>query len=107
MARIAKVVNGDVVVCNEYGGRIFSFHPSAGGNAVFVDYNPSIDEFVITTERGDVWRYNSSGGQIGPVSNFSGKKIVMARWQGDDIFVQYSDSSCDLYGKFGGCIRHL
>ena len=41
MAIIPKIENGNVVIMNEYGGKLRSFSPNQGGKAVFVDYNHS------------------------------------------------------------------
>ena len=106
MANFAKVVNGEVVICNAYGGRIKSFSPSSGGKAVFVDTNPSNGKMLVTTESGSVIICNENGGWIKGFDG-NGKKIVLARWLGDDIFTQNADGSCVLRNSSGGWIRPL
>lgn len=105
MANIYKVQNGSVYTLNQFGGQVRApFHPSAGGDAIFVDYNPNLDRLVVTTERGTIGIYNTSGGQC---SSFGVADAVMARWQGDEILVQLKNGSCILYNKSGGKIRNL
>lgn len=105
MANIYKVQNGSIHVLSPYGGQVRApFHPSAGGDAIFVDYNPNLDRLVVTTERGTIGIYDTNGGQR---SSFSVTDAIMARWQGDDIFVQLKNGSAILYNKCGGKIRYL
>ena len=105
MANIYKVQNGSVYTLNQYGGQVRApFHPSAGGDAIFVDYNPNLDRLVVTTERGTIGIYDTNGGQR---SSFSVTDAIMARWQGDDIFVQLKNGSCFLYNRYGGKLRYL
>ena len=105
MANIYKVQKGSVYTLNQYGGQVRApFHPSAGGDAIFVDYNPNLDRLVVTTERGTIGIYNTYGGQC---SSFGVTDAVMARWQGDDIFVQLKNGSCFLYNKYGAKLRYL
>lgn len=105
MASIYKVQKGWIYVLNKFGGQERApFRPSAGGDAIFVDYNPDLDRLVVTTERGTIGIYNTSGGQC---SSFSVPDAVMARWQGDDIFIQLKNGSCFLYNRFGAKLRYL
>lgn len=101
MANFAKVSNGEVVICNQFGGRISSFRPQSGGAAVFVDVHPSNGKMLVTTDSGKVIICNDNGGWISSFDG-NGKKIVLARWQGDDIFTQNSDGSCVLRYNNGG-----
>jgi hypothetical protein len=49
--------------------------------------------------------YNRFGGQL---NFFRGNgNIVLARWQGDDVFVQNRNGSCELRSINGGWIRPL
>ena len=105
MPYIYKVQNGAVHTLNRYGGHVRApFHPSMGGNAIFVDYNPHLERLMVTTDRGAIIFYNNYGGSI---SHFTVKDVVMARWQGEDIFVQLKSGKCILYNKYGGMLRHL
>lgn len=105
MANIYKVQNGSVHTLNQYGGQARApFHPSSGGDAIFVDYNPDSDRLVVTTERGTIGIYDTNGGQR---SSFSVTDAAMARWQGDDILVQLKNGSSILYNKSGGKLRYL
>lgn len=97
----AKVVNGEVVICNQYGGRISSFRPQSGGAAVFVDVHPGNGKMLVTTDSGKVIICNNTGGWISSFDG-NGRKIVLARWQGDDIFSQNADGSCVLRSSNGG-----
>lgn len=106
MAYIAKVVNGEVAVCNPYGGVIRQFKPQSGGAAIFVDVNPSNGQMLVTTESGNVIVCTEYGGSIRSFSG-DGKKIVLARWQGNEIFTQNADGSCVLRNAYGGWIRPL
>lgn len=106
MANIAKVVGGEVVVCNQYGGRLFSFRPSVGGVATFVDVHPSNGKMLVTIDSGRVLICNSNGGCITSFDG-NGKRIILARWQGNDIFTQNSDGSCVLRNSNGGWIRPI
>lgn len=101
MANIVKVQNGEVVVCNQSGGRLWSFRPSSGGKAVFVDVHPVNGKMLVTTESGKVIICNENGCWI---TSFEGgrSKIVLARWQGDEIFSQNADGSCVLRYSSGG-----
>lgn len=103
MANIYKVQNGSVYTLNRYGGQARApFRPSAGGDAIFVDYNPSLDLLVVTTERGTIGLYDTNGGQR---SSFSATDAVMARWQGNDILITYKNGSCILHSRYGNKIR--
>lgn len=105
MANIYKVQNGAVYTLNKYGGQERApFYPAQGGKAIFVDYNPSENSLVVTTEKGIIAQYNTSGGQI---SSFSADNAVMARWQGNDILVQFKNGSCILYNKYGGKLKYM
>lgn len=105
MAIIPKVENGSVVIMNEYGGKLRSFHPNQGGDAMFVDYNRTTEKLLVTTERGIVIVCNENGGHL---NSFSGNgNIAMARWQGNDVFVQNHNGSCELRSQNGGWIRGL
>ena len=105
MANIYKVQKGWIYVLNQYGGQARApFHPSAGGDAIFVDYNPNMDRLVVTTERGTIGIYDTNGGQR---SSFSVPNAILARWQGDDIFIQLKNGSCFLYNRYGAKLRYL
>ncbi|SHF25883.1 hypothetical protein SAMN05444349_11484 [Bacteroides faecichinchillae] len=105
MAKFAKVENGNVVVINEYGGRIRTFSPNSGGKAVFADYNPSNGKILVTTERGVVIVCDDNGGQL---KSFSGNgNIRTARWSGKDVFVENNNGSCELRFENGGWIRSM
>lgn len=103
--RIFTVRKGFIHILNRNGADVRApFHPSAGGDAIFVDYNPDLDRLVVTTERGTIGLYDTNGGQC---SSFSVRDAVMARWQGDDIFIKLKDGTCYLYNKYGGRLRVL
>lgn len=69
MAIIPKIENGNVVIANEYGGKLRSFSPNQGGKAVYVDYNHSNGKILVTTEKGIVIVCNENGGHL---NSFSG-----------------------------------
>ena len=72
---------------------------------VFVDYNRSNGKILVTTERGIVIVCNENGGHL---NSFSGNgNIAMARWQGNDVFIQNRNGSCELRSQNGGWIRGL
>jgi tricorn protease-like protein len=103
---IYKVDKGRVFVLNRFGGQArASIAPAYGGKAVFVDYNPRLERLLITTETGVVGVYDKNGGQI--ISFRGNGNIVLARWQGDDVFVQNRNGSCELRSQNGGWIRPL
>ncbi|MDE6191763.1 MAG: hypothetical protein K2G47_09125 [Muribaculum sp.] len=105
MAIIPKIENGNVVIMNEYGGKLRSFSPNQGGKAVFVDYNHSNGKILVTTEKGIVIVCNENGGHL---NSFSGNgNIAMARWQGNDVFIQNRNGSSELRSQNGGWIRGL
>lgn len=105
MANIYKVQNGLVYILNRFGGQVRApFHPSAGGDAIFVDYNPNMDRLLVTTERGTIGIYDTNGGQR---SSFGVTDAMMARWQGDDIYVQLKNGRSFLYNKYGGKLKTL
>ena len=98
MAIIPKIENGNVVIVNEYGGKLRSFSPNQGGKAVFVDYDRSNGKILVTTERGIVIVCNENGGHL---NSFSGNgNIAMARWQGNDIFIQIINIFKNMYYKY-------
>ena len=105
MAIIAKVEKGNVVILNEYGGKLRTFHPNSGGDAVFVDYNSSNGKILVTTERGTVLLCEESGAHLSVW--YGNGSITMARWSGDDVFVQNRNGSCELRTKTGGWIKSL
>jgi hypothetical protein len=97
---IYKVDKGRVFVLNRFGGQArASIAPAYGGKAVFVE------RLLITTETGVVGVYDKNGGQI--ISFRGNGNIVLARWQGDDVFVQNRNGSCELRSQNGGWIRPL
>lgn len=103
MANIYKVHNGCIYTLNRYGGQERAyFHPSSGGDAIFVDYNPNLDLLVVTTERGIIGIYDTHGGQR---RSFGVTDAVMARWQGDEIYIQLKNGRSFLYDRFGGKLR--
>lgn len=105
MAKFAKVENGSVVILNEYGGKMRTFRPNSGGDAVFADYNPSNGKILVTTERGVVIVCDDNGAHI---NSFSGNgNITLARWNGNDVFIQNRNGSCELRSQNGGWIRSL
>lgn len=102
---IFKVDKGRVYVLNRFGCNVKApIIPQEGGKALFADYNPRLERLLITTETG-VGVYNRFGGQL---NFFRGNgNIVLARWQGDDVFVQNRNGSCELRSINGGWIRPL
>lgn len=105
MAYIYKVQKGCVHTLNQSGCQVRPpFHPSFGGDAIFVDYNSNLKEFIVTTDGGFVIFYNESFCHI---SSFGAKDAIMARWQGNDILVQFKNGSCILYNQYGCKLRYL
>lgn len=106
--KIVSVERGCVVIKNQYGGQTRApFHPSSGGDAVFADYNSDLDRIVVTTERGVVGIYNTSGGQISSFSGSFGSAVAMARWQGNDLLVKLKDGRWMQTSTNGSVKRHL
>lgn len=101
---IYTVKNGCVHILSKNGGQARApFHPSSGGDAMTVDYNPDLDLLVITTVRGQVMQYKETGSQA---SGFCVYKAVNARWQGNDILVEHEDGSKILYNIYGAKIKY-
>ena len=99
-----KVEKGYVVVFNKNGNRITSFRHSSG-DALFADYSPDNDRILVTTSKGNVVVCERMGGYR---YNFSTTmKIVLARWSGDDVFVQLEDGSCQLHSQSGSFKKRL
>ena len=108
MVQYAKVVDGKVAICNEHGATSYTIYPCEG-RAIFVDLNPIDGRVLITTDTGKVLIYGSNGGgcSVRFQSGSTNKTIVLARWQGNDIFTQNSDGSCILRSAIGTEIRRL
>lgn len=108
MSVFAKVVDGKVAICTEIGTTSYTIYPCEG-QAIFVDLHPKDGRVLITTDTGMVLIYGSNGGgcSVRFRSYTYDKKIVLARWQGNDIFTQNSDGSCILRSGIGTEIRRL
>ncbi|MCH5231442.1 MAG: hypothetical protein J1F43_06565 [Muribaculaceae bacterium] len=105
MARIAIVENGKIVIRNEFGGWITSFTPQGSKKAIFVDTNPSDGRMLVTMDDGSVSVYNQHNGLLNSMSNC--KNVVLARWMGNDVFVQHSDGTKELRRPDGGWIKSM
>ena len=99
MAKIYAVRNGSIYTLSESGGNLGSFRPPYGGNAIFVDYSPSLDRLLVTTEKGVIHIMSTSGGKY---SSFNATDAVMARWDGDRIIVQFRNGKLTRYSQSGG-----
>lgn len=107
MDKIAKIKNGSVVICNTYGGQIFSFRLGTGGDATFADINPKDGRILVTSEKGTYSICSESGGCIASFSGSAYNPIVMATWMGDDILVRLSNGQCEVRNQSGGVIRRI
>lgn len=107
MDRIAKIKNGSVVVCNTYGGEIFSFRLGTGGDAIYADINPKDGRILVTSKSGTYSICTESGGAIATFNGSSYNPIVMATWMGDDILVRLSNGQCEVRNSSGGVIRRI
>ncbi len=104
MAKIYTVRNGSIFTLSESGGVLGSFRPSHGGNAIFVDYSPSLDRLLVTTDKGVILIMSTSGGKY---SSFYATDAVMARWDGDRIIVQFRNGKLTRYSQSGGTFGSL
>ena len=106
--RIPKVENGMVKIYNKSGLLLTTMRPG-NGNPILADVHPSSGDVIITTTQGSVFIYNKNGngrmgGNGGLTTNTDVKK---ARWQGNDILVEYTNGKSQLRSLSGNVIRDL
>lgn len=102
MAKFVKVVNGHVEICNEYNAKLKEIYPNGG--ALYADIHPRTEEILVVTPS-YVILYDKNGGNI--LSFSANGNVAIARWMGDDVFIQHQNGSCELRSRNGGWIKPL